>query len=143
SAADITQETFIKAYRALPGYKSDLAFKPWLLKIATNSALNQIRAQKTREADSLESALEENPALEPAGASSVEVETEWKLTQSLLQEALAELPARHRHVFLLRYQQDLSYAEISSIVDEPESTIKALLFRTRERLRKLLREKMS
>jgi RNA polymerase sigma-70 factor (ECF subfamily) len=142
AAADTTQETFLKAYKSMPSYRSDLAFKPWLLKIATNTALNVIRSQKTKEAESLESALEDNPSLEPAHTSTVETEVEWKLTQGLLQEALAELPARHRHVFLLRYQQDLSYAEISAIIDEPESTIKALLFRTRDRLRKLLREKM-
>ncbi len=142
AAADVTQETFLKAFRSLSTFRSECAFKPWLLRIATNSGLNLIRDSKSKEHDSLESLLDGNPACEPASGQNVESEVEWSLSHAMLGEALLTLPPRHRHVFLLRYQHDLSYAEIASVVDEPETTIKAQLFRIREKLKKILAERM-
>jgi RNA polymerase sigma-70 factor (ECF subfamily) len=60
----------------------------------------------------------------------------------MVAEALKRLPARHRHIFLLRYQHDLSYAEIAQISEESEPTVKSLLFRTREKLRSMLQTDM-
>jgi len=142
AASDLTQDTFLKAYKALSTFRSDSPFKPWLLRIATNSGLNQIRGAKAKEHDSLEGILEENPLGEPASKQDVETEVEWRLSSAMLNDALATLPARHRHIFVLRYQHDLSYADIASVVEEPETTIKSLLFRIREKLRNLLSEKM-
>jgi len=141
SASDLTQETFLKAFKKLSSFRQDARFKPWLLRIASNSALNYIRDRK--EHSSLEAVLEESPSLEPAGKDDVEAEVEWRLSQTMLAEALSELSVRHRQFFILRYQHDLSYDDISLITGEPESTIKSLLFRIRERLRKLLSEKMT
>ncbi len=140
TASDLTQETFLKAFRALASFRLDARFKPWLLRIATNSGLNWIR--DTKEQDSLEAVLEDSPTSEPAGRQDVEEEVEWRLSQAMLSEALTQLPARHRHVFILRYQHDLSYDDIADAVGEPETTIKSLLFRIRERLRKMLLAKM-
>jgi RNA polymerase sigma-70 factor, ECF subfamily len=141
-AADATQETFLKVFRALPAFRAGSAFKPWLLKIATNTGLNHIRSSRGRDHDSLETLLDENPVAEPASNIDVATEVEWNLSQNVLCDALAQLPPRHRYVFALRYQQDLSYQEIASIMDVPETTVKPLLFRIRERLRKMLAEKM-
>lgn len=136
AAADLTQETFLRAFRSLSSFRRDAPFKPWLLRIASNAALNYIRDSKN--CGSLDAILEDNPALEPRDNQDVEAQVEWRLTQSRLAAALAQLSARHRQFFILRYQHDLSYEEISEITGEPGTTIKPLLFRIRERLRQIL-----
>lgn len=137
-AADLTQETFLKAYRALGSFRTEGKFKPWLLRIATNTCLNAIRDNK--EHDSLDDILEENPGAEPAYDEKIEELVEWRLTHKKLEDALKQLPMRHRQVFILRYQHDLPYEEIAEVSGEPVSTIKSLLFRIREKLRKMLAE---
>lgn len=141
SASDLTQDTFLKAFKSLRTFRLENTFKPWLLRIASNSALNFIRDR--HECDSLDSALEDNPGSEPAAAHDVTEEVDWRLAQSALAEELSRLPVRHRQLFILRYQHDLSYADISTVTGEPETTIKSLLFRIRERLRGALSNRMA
>jgi RNA polymerase sigma-70 factor (ECF subfamily) len=142
SAADVTQDTFVRAFNGLHTFRKDAPFKPWLLRIASNSGLNKIRESKLRDHDSLDSMLEENAHSEPASGQNVEAEVEWRLSQVMLTKALETLPVRQKHIFLLRYQHDLSYADIAQITDESESSVKSILFRTREKLRKMLQEDM-
>jgi RNA polymerase sigma-70 factor (ECF subfamily) len=139
-AADATQEAFLRAYKALPSFRADAALKPWLLRIATNVGLNMIRDDKVRQADSLDRLLDESPQQEPKSSLSVECEVENRLAMSKLSDAMNTLPARQRYIFALRYQYDLSYADIAHTVGESESAIKSQLFRTREKLRELLYE---
>lgn len=143
SAADLTQETFLRAYRGLAGFYGKSHFKPWLLKIASNTTINQIRSSRSKYQQSLDELLEDTPQSEPRSAISVEEEVELNLSQSSLQKVLCKLSTRQRHVFLLRYQHDLPYADIALITEESEATIKSLLFRAREKLRKLLSEGQS
>jgi RNA polymerase sigma-70 factor, ECF subfamily len=137
-AADITQETFLKAYKALNTFDRKRSFRPWLLRIATNSALNLIRANKPYE--SLESLLEEAPTEEPRSGQDVEHEVEANLIGERLEIILNSMKPVHRHVFLLRYQRELSYEEISEIMGEPITTIKSLLFRARAKVREMYLE---
>jgi len=138
SAADVTQEAFVKAYKALNTFDRKRSFRPWLLRIATNTALNLIRANKPYE--SLESLLEEAPAEEPRSHQDVEKEVESVLVGERLEKVLNDMKPIHRHVFLLRYQRDLSYEEISEIMGEPVTTIKSLLFRARSKVREMFSE---
>jgi RNA polymerase sigma-70 factor, ECF subfamily len=140
TAADLTQDTFLKAYKSLGSFRDNARLKPWLLKIASNSALNQIRDSKNRYFDSLEELLEESPHAEPANAASLEDEVEFRFSQASLLEALQRLSPRHRQVFVLRYQHDLPCADIAAVIDESESAVKSMLFRIREKLRKMLLE---
>ena len=135
-AADLTQETFLRAFRGLSGFKKEAPFKPWLLRIATNACLNELRDRKPT--DSLEEMLEENPNQEPAAKDNVELEVEQRITQLKLNEALIHLSARQRQVFVLRYVHDLPYDQIGAITGQPVTTIKPLLFRIRERLRRIM-----
>lgn len=141
SASDLTQDTFLKAYKALPGFDTTKSFKPWLLKIATNSTLNTIRDQKGQQ--SLEELLEVNPQAEPASTDDVEQEVEWRVSQHMLFDALGQLPIQQRKTFVLRYQQDLPYEEIAEISELSVSSVKSLLFRARENLRKILSEQLA
>lgn len=138
SAADLTQETFFKAYKNLGSFRNNASLKPWLLKIASNSTLNFIRDSKSRYFDSLEELLEESPQSEPSSRESVEEEVELRFSQLMLSEAMQHLSPRHRQIFVLRYQHDLSYQDIAAVVEESESAVKSMLFRIREKLRKLL-----
>lgn len=138
ATADLSQETFLKAFRALSGFRLQERFKPWLLKIASNTTINYLRQMKQQNWDSLDNELNENPALEPSSNKDLEKEIEWKFSQQMLVEAMQNLSPRHRQMFILRYQHDLSYADIANITGQPETTIKSLLFRIREKLRRLL-----
>jgi RNA polymerase sigma-70 factor, ECF subfamily len=141
SASDLTQDTFLKAYKALPSFDTSKSFKPWLLKIATNTSLNQLRDRKGQQ--SLEELLEQNPQAEPASTEDVEQEVEWRVSQHMLFEALGKLPIPQRKVFVLRYQHDLPYEDIAEISDLSISSVKSLLFRARENLRKILSEPLA
>lgn len=140
TAADLTQDTFLKTYKNLGSFRHDSRLKPWILKIASNTALNYIRDSKGRYFDSLEELLEESPQSEPASSMCLEDQVELSFSQALLNSALQRLSPRHRHIFVLRYQHDMSYADISLVIDETESSVKSLLFRIREKLRKMLLE---
>ena len=136
AAADVTQETFIKAYKALPNFRENLALRPWLLRIATNTALNALRGAKSVE--SLDYLLEDSPGAEPISKTNLESEVENRILKEQLNKALDELKPIHRHIFLLRYQHDLSYEDISAVLEEPVSTVKSLLFRVRNKVRLLM-----
>lgn len=140
TSADLTQDTFLKAYKNLGGFRSNANLKPWLLKIASNTALNHIRDSKSKYFDSLEEMLEESPQAEPPSADCVEQEVELRFSHLALQDALLKLSPRQRQIFVLRYQHDLSYQDVANIVEESESAIKSILFRIREKLRKILLE---
>lgn len=139
-AADLTQETFLKAFQGLSSFRCSAPFKPWLLRIATNSTLNAIRYKKLHAHESLDEVLELDPGCEPASGYDVERIVELKITQVMLQDALQHLSVRGRMVFALRYQQDLPYDEIAIVLGVPVTTVKSLLFKTREKLRKILEE---
>ena len=135
-AADITQDTFIKAYKGLSGFRSGSPFRPWLLRIASNGSLNSIRDAKST--FSLDQVLDESPWDEPASNESLEDSIDLKLTEEKLENVLLTLQPLHRHIFLLRFKHDLSYEEIGHVVELPVTTIKSLLFRVRTKVRILM-----
>lgn len=135
---DLTQEAFLRAYRALPGFQADRSFKPWLLTIARNATLNHLR--RVRGQDSLDELMESNSAMEPVARQSVEEEVEVRLSTSALNRALDDLPIKQKEVFVLRYQHDLPYDEIAAVTGTTLSSVKSLLFRARDNLRRALNE---
>jgi RNA polymerase sigma-70 factor (ECF subfamily) len=82
--------------------------------------------------------LEDSPGAEPVSKTNLESEVENRILKEQLNQALNELKPIHRHIFLLRYQHDLSYEEISAVLEEPVSTVKSLLFRVRNKVRLLI-----
>ena len=136
SAADVTQDTFIRAYQALPGFREGASLKPWLLRIATNRALNFLRDHKDY------SPIEDVSEGALASKENVESEVESALIRERLQIVLKAMEPLHRSIFLLRYQYDLSYEEIGKIVDLSLSSVKSQLFRIKARIRALFDEDM-
>ncbi len=143
TARDLTQETFLKAFRALHQFDVNRPFKPWLLRIANNATLDYLRSKQNKEELSLDLILEEEPAMEPYTTDDPSEIADHNLFIEKLALALKLLPLRHRQAFVLRYQFDLAYEEIAEVMQESESNVRTLLFRARYRLRKLLSDDQS
>lgn len=144
-ALDVTQESFIKAYRALPNFRGDSAFYTWLYRIAINTAKNHIvsNARRPLTAD-LSDSDGEQISLD-VFASEVENPENLLLTEQLKEQILAaveNLPEDLRIAITLREIEGLSYEEIADTMDCPIGTVRSRIFRAREaidnRIRPLL-----
>ncbi|MBA2278005.1 MAG: sigma-70 family RNA polymerase sigma factor [Chloroflexia bacterium] len=121
-AEDLTQDTFIKAYNALPRTKPDLAFKAWLYRIATNTAISHLRRGKIVKFLPFLTDREHPDEL-----------IERSVTrQTDIAEALAKLPKHYAAALLLRHYQGLSLAETAAALDVTENAAKLRLFRARK-----------
>jgi RNA polymerase sigma-70 factor (ECF subfamily) len=130
-ADDLGQEVFLRAYRGLARFEGRARFSTWLYRIAYNVFLNH--RTRARELAAL-----------PRGFESREPAPEGELSASRfdlrndLEAAVAELPDRYRTVVTLYYLQDVSYPEISEILDMPLGTVKTHLHRAKRLLRQNL-----
>jgi RNA polymerase sigma-70 factor (ECF subfamily) len=129
-AEDLTQDTFIKAYKALPGTKPDLAFKAWLYRIATNTAISHLRRGKIVKWLPFVSDPEQRGE-----------RLERSVTrQTDISDALEQLPKHYASVLLLRHYQGLSLAETAEALDITENAAKLRLFRARKAFAKIYGE---
>ena len=137
-AEDLTQETFIRAYRALRSYQSEriteLRLRPWLWTIAVNLARSEARRRSRRVTEvDLDAAHDTAP-----GPAATEPEALEAVTAIEWAERLATLSDAQRTAVVLRHVVDLPYAEIATITGRPVGTVKADVHRGVERLRKLI-----
>lgn len=124
-ALDLSQDTFLKAFRGLKGFKTEGAFGPWLLAIARNCFLDHVRREANTRTDPLED--DDRGAEDPALL---------KLASDTgIMEALQDVPSPLREALLLRHVEDLSYEQISSALGAPLGTIKTWIHRGRASLR--------
>jgi RNA polymerase sigma-70 factor (ECF subfamily) len=134
-AEDVAQETFIKAYRNLSSYDPAYPFLTWLFKIAHNSAIDFLRAQKP---ESLSIHDEDNPLDIEDTQLSLEEKIEASSQQELIEKVLSTLPPLYREILVLRHQQELSYDEIAESLSIPVGTVKIRLFRARDIMKQKL-----
>lgn len=134
-AEDISQEAFVRAWLALPNFRGQSRFRTWLYRIVTNLCYNRIPRLRSELC-----ALGDDPILEiPAEAHSDPLAgLEAAERRAFLHRQIDALPESYRLLLSLRFQQDLSYAEIAEVVSMPIGTVKTGLFRARERLREAL-----
>jgi RNA polymerase sigma-70 factor (ECF subfamily) len=141
-AEDISQEAFIKAYRALPSFRGDSAFYTWLYRIAINTAKNSLVSTKRRPIDyDLDLQDPQQYALQ-ARLTDGETPEHLVLTDEIretVNAAMAELPEDLRTAIVLREIDGLSYEEISASMDCPVGTVRSRIFRAREAIDKKLR----
>lgn len=143
---DVTQEAFIKAYRALPAFRGDSAFYTWLYRIGINMAKNYLMALGRRAPTSTEVEAEDAEGFEDA-----EQLRDINTPESMLLSAeiartvnatIEELPEELRTAIQLREIEGMSYEDIARIMDCPIGTVRSRIFRAREaiagRLRPLL-----
>ena len=133
-ALELTQETFIKAWHALPRWQPQAQFKTWIYRIASNTAMDALRRRKIVEMVPLE---EDYDA--PSQGAGPEVQFESRQRLGALESALAALSLEQREVILLREIEGLSYAEIGAALDLQEGTVKSRLARAREALASVVR----
>jgi RNA polymerase sigma-70 factor (ECF subfamily) len=141
-AEDIAQETFLKAYRALPGYDPRWKLSSWLLKIAHNATIDHLRRQRldTTPLDLGPESETGSPIERIADASVLDAEQQLRgraLARDL-QAALGSLDPAYRELLLLRFQEGLAYQEIAEVTGLPLGTVKVRLHRGRKRLADLL-----
>jgi RNA polymerase sigma-70 factor (ECF subfamily) len=130
SADDLAQETFLKAFLALAGFKDGLDFYAWLRKIAVNSTLNYLKARRREEPlGDRDSAVPDRPPQD---------ELQRREAEDRYQEALRALPADQRLVFTLRVVEDMSYRDIASSLRLAPGTVMSRLNRARRRLKAAL-----
>ena len=145
-ALDVSQEAFIKAYRAIGRFRGDSAFYTWMYRIAINTAKNYLVSQSRRPPSS---------DVDAQDAEQFQVDTRLKdraspehelLTEEIentIHQAIADLPDDLRVAITLREMEGMSYEDIATTMDCPIGTVRSRIFRAREaiddRLRPLLR----
>ena len=133
---DVTQEAFIKAYRALPSFRGDSAFYTWLYRIAINTAKNYLVALGRRAPTSTTFDNEEAESFEDADQlrdnSTPESELEGKQIAAVVNKAMDALPEDLRTAITLREIEGLSYDEIANVMNCPIGTVRSRIFRARE-----------
>lgn len=137
AAEDVTQVTFVRAFRSIQHYREEFDFHPWLYRIAVNAALTQIEKKKRERKVDIEQVPERFLPGRPGEESPVE-ETARRELLTRIEAALPGLPDEQRIVFLLRVGEGLSYDEIARTLDIPRGTVMSRLSRAREALRKRL-----
>lgn len=139
TALDISQEAFIKAYKALPRFRGDSAFYTWLYRIAVNTAKNHLAALRRRPAD-IELDLQD-PDQYGLHAKLKETDTPEAVSlsqelQETLERAIQALPDDLRTAIVLRELDGMSYEEIAQTMDCPVGTVRSRIFRARDAIGK-------
>lgn len=140
--ADVAQEAFIKAYRALPTFRGESAFYTWLYRIAVNTAKNHIVAQGRRppanDVDAEEAEYYEagNALKEISNPENITLSNELKRA---VFAALEALPEDLKTAMTLRELDGLSYEEIAAVMDCPVGTVRSRIFRAREAVEKRIK----
>jgi len=138
-ALDITQEAFIKAYRALPRFRGDSAFYTWMYRIAVNTAKNHLAAQRRRP---MNVELDfQDPDQYDLHAKLKETDTPEAITLSnelknTVEQAIAALPEDLRTAIILRELEGMSYEEIAQTMECPVGTVRSRIFRARDAIGK-------
>jgi len=145
-ADDLTIEAFGKAFKNLRQYTPEFAFSTWLFKIASNNCIDFIRKRKMNESVSinLSDPLETGDVLAdtlPANSRTPEEEIIRQQKIEALRDIVNKLKPHYKKLIELRYYQELSYEEISLEMDLPIGTVKAQLFRAREFLYHILKNR--
>ena len=140
---DVTQEAFIKAYRALPSFRGDSAFYTWLYRIGVNTAKNYLVATGRRTPTATEVGADEAEGFE-GGELLRDINTPESLLLSkeigaTVNAAIDALPEELRSAIQLRELEGMSYEEIAKLMDCPIGTVRSRIFRAREAIAERLK----
>lgn len=140
---DVSQETFIKAYRALPSFRGDSAFYTWLYRIGINTAKNYLVSQGRRAPTTTDFNAEEAEAFDDADQlrdnNTPENELMSKQIAATVNKAMDSLPDELRTALTLREIDGMSYEDIAEIMNCPIGTVRSRIFRAREAVAERLR----
>lgn len=132
-ADEAAQEAFVAAWRALPNFRGDAKFSTWLYRLTTNAAIDVMRREKRHQT------VGDGEMVDLADdADSPQERVERTEQQEAVQKALATLSEEYREVLLLRYMEELDYAEIAEVLQLPSGTVKSRINRAKAALKTAL-----
>ena len=136
---DVTQEAFIKAYRALPRFRGDSAFYTWLYRIAINTAKNHLVSKSRRPPDTdidIDEGEFQNGSVVLRDIENPENRLMTDQLQAVVFKAIDDLPEELKVAVTLREFEGLSYEEIAQVMECPVGTVRSRIFRAREAIEK-------
>ena len=143
-AADMTQEVFLRAYRALGTFRGESKFSVWLYRLTTNVCIDFLRREKRRSTLSMTVSLDDEEGARqaelPDERYSPHRQAEQQELRDTLRAGLRALSEEHRQVLILRELEGLSYGEIAALLGVEEGTVKSRIARARLALREYLLE---
>ena len=140
-AMDLSQETFLRAWRCLDQYQFASAFSTWLYRLCSNICIDFLRKRRRHQTVPLtfeDADGEEQTYAVPDAQPLPEEQVELKLTHETLAAAMAQLLPEHRAVLQLRVVNEMSYEQIADVLDIQIGTVKSRLSRARNQLKKIL-----
>ena len=140
-AMDLSQETFLRAWRCLDQYQFASAFSTWLYRLCSNICIDFLRKRRRQQTVPLtfeDADGEEQTYAVPDAQPLPEEQVELKLTREMLAAAMAQLLPEHRAVLQLRVVNEMSYEQIADVLDIQIGTVKSRLSRARNQLKKIL-----
>ena len=140
-AMDLSQETFLPAWRCLDQYQFASAFSTWLYRLCSNICIDFLRRRRRQQTVPLtfeDADGEEQTYAVPDAQPLPEEQVELKLTRETLAAAMAQLLPEHRAVLQLRVVNEMSYEQIADVLDIQIGTVKSRLSRARNQLKKIL-----
>src|SRR5689334_8436445 len=147
-ALDVSQEAFVKVYKYLDHFKGDSSFYTWLYRITVNICIDSIRRRGAAKGEHVE--FDESIALDTAEANIGSLGSRLgtnpqkaalrKELANKIQEALQEVPEKHRATLLLREIEGMSYEDLARTLEIPKGTVMSRLFHARAKVQKILSE---
>jgi RNA polymerase sigma-70 factor (ECF subfamily) len=138
-AEEVSQDTFIKIYKALPKFKGESKLSTWIYKVAYNTCLDQIKKNNRRYDEVAIDSFSENQIKTLDNALDA---LEEKEQQQTIQECLQQLASKDSFLLTLFYFEELSLEEISKVVNMEANTVKVNIHRARKRLGNILKQKL-
>jgi RNA polymerase sigma-70 factor (ECF subfamily) len=145
-AWDVAQEAFVRVHRHLPEFKGDSSLQTWILRIASHAAIDSVRRERASSREDIEEVRESDLAsggdgiLATALGSNPQENALRAELLSKIQQALAQLPEKHRTILVLRELEGLSYEELAERLGIHKGTVMSRLFHARKKMQLLLRE---
>ena len=139
-AEDLSQEVFIKVHASLSSFRGEAGLKTWIYRIAVNTYLNKRRKKALsfmKLQDNMESAMPAQSAFEQHGQGT-DASAQSQSIKTFVDQALKHLSRKEHMAFVLRHYNELSVKEVASAMQVAEGTVKSLLFRAVQKLRKQL-----
>jgi len=137
-ADDVVQETFLRVFRALPGFRIESSFRTWLITITTRQALNFLGRTRTRH-ESLDPGEDGQEHLALRVEDNQMTSLLDQEARRLLREALPSLPKRQRQALMLKIQNDWKYEQIAREMDISVGSVKAHIFHAIQNLSQLMK----
>jgi RNA polymerase sigma-70 factor (ECF subfamily) len=128
AAEDVTQEVFIKVWRALPSFDGRASISTWIYTITRNASLSALRSRRAH------ASLSDPEVMAEADVAGEVVSQEAALDRAALMRLVNQLPPKQRQVVILFYMQEQSHEEVAAMLVMPVGTVKTLLHRARAQL---------